>query len=152
MNKLQRIEEMEKQPAALKKEIVVEDEPMFPVIGDGNVYSHVCNEFEVDSFTNVVDRVDKALIGNANAFTDEKQARACGDYLKDRFWFIRKSIEFADGYEFRINVNNFYPCFMGGKWTLAYSYISKSNCIYMTEEAVNEFCEWLNKHKPNGFN
>lgn len=153
MNKLQRIEEMEKQLAALKAEIETESESMFPVINDGDNYCIMDNGFKVVSYTNDNDYYDRKFVSNANAFTDEKQAQACADYLKDRFWFIRKAIEFADGYEFADGGDNYSPVFDYNinEWILAYNSTCDGSAIYMNGDSGTEFKKWLNKHKPNGW-
>ena len=92
-------------------------------------------------------------IGNAFPLSQKEQAEVCAKYMRDTFWFVRKSLEFADGYAFKQGSKN---------WRVVYGYVSKEwqislhteckdpSTIYMSQENASSFKEWLKIHKPNG--
>ena len=92
-------------------------------------------------------------IGNAFPLSQKKQAEVCAKYIKDNFWFIRKALEFADGYEFQTIDESFYVYWSrySNKWRARCALANvESTGIYMSEQSSASFIEWLNIHKPNG--
>ena len=147
---------VEAELAELKLKIEAEEKPvgsMFPALNEGDQYYFLVSRFDVGTDENLGDDLDRARCEVANAFTDEVQAQACADYLKDRFWFIRKAIEFADGYKFVNNQDNYTIVFdkMFKGWCSSTDSFYPRNGIYMTKENANKFIDWLNIHKPEGF-
>ena len=152
---------VEKELAELKLKIEAEEksvEPMFPAVNHGDAYYLLSSYFSVLRDYNLRDynsehSVDRYRCEASSAFTDEAQAKACADYLKDRFWFIRKAIEFADGYEFGSKGNNYRVVFDAESimWDWLSNSTYNTNDIYMTKVNANKFIEWLNIHKPEGF-
>ena len=97
--------------------------------------------------------LNHARTGNIFPTSQKKQAEACAEYLKDNFWFIRKAIEFADGYEFWQGGKNWYLMYDCAcrKWRiLNYVVCTSPTDIHMSKEAAEKFKEWLEIHKPNG--
>lgn len=153
MTTAKKIEELRAKIDELEAQLKAESEPMFDEIKFGDTYYFVGGRFINTKDAYSVDSVDEERVKNNNAFKDEKQAQACADYLKDRFWFVRKSIEFADGYEFVKNKHNHFVLFDTSinEWCYTINNYENRGSIYMTKESAIKFCEWLNKHKPEGF-
>ena len=78
-------------------------EPMFPEVIKFERYYFVSGGGIVGNETNDNYPFDLnyARTGNTFSLSEKKQAEACAEYIKDNFWFIRKALEFSDGYEFR---------------------------------------------------
>ena len=147
---------VEKELAELKLKIEAEEKavgPMFPALSFNRDYYYMGSAWGVDKDKFTRHGVDRARFDCSNAFTDKAQAQACADYLKDRFWFIRKAIEFADGYEFGSKGNNYRVVFDAESimWDWLSNSTYNTNDIYMTKVNANKFIEWLNIHKPEGF-
>ena len=147
---------VEKELAELKLKIEAEEkavEPMFPALSVNRDYYYMGSGWDADKDTFTRHGVDRARFDCGNAFTDKSQAKACADYLKDRFWFIRKAIEFADGHEFVNKGLNYKVVFdtESIKWDWLSNSAYDANDIYMTKENADKFIEWLNIHKPDGF-
>lgn len=149
MNILKQIEELQKKIDELKAQCE-KQEPMFelPVAGDFSYY--VESDFSVKSFYIEIPASNTYSVNN---FHYKDQAEACAKHFRDTFWFTRKAIEFADGYEFVAGAENYSAGYKTDKnhWCFAISHSFQSGCIYMTEESALKFCEWLDKHKPNGW-
>ena len=138
----------------LKAKVAAKEvKPMFEVPEIGSDYYHVSARSVVQSAQYDNDYWDEELSFAGRAFTSQTQAQACADYLKDNFWFIRKAIEFADGYEFTTGASNskvrFDNC--DGEWQRGVDTFPQYGDIHMSERAAVKFCEWLNEHKPNGW-
>ena len=132
-----------------------EVKPMFELPKKGDDYFAVNGIFNINNYIYGEDSEDEKLMAVNNAFTSEAQAKACADHLARNFWFIRKAIEFADGYEVVAGDGAANYCVefnhAGEAWELDYDMNFQRDSIYMTKESANEFCEWLNEHKPNGW-
>ena len=130
-------------------------EPMFPEIGKFEKYYFASGGGVVGNETNDNYPFDLnyVKIGNAFPLSQKEQAKACANYIKDNFWFIRKATEFAEWYEFRRGSQNWYLVYDedDAKWSAYANRIFKSPLtIYMAEEDAEKFKEWLEIHKPNG--
>ncbi len=153
MSTAKKIEELRAKIDELEAQLKAEQDPMFDDIYVGDDYLFICSRFNVSLSNHIGHELDEEKLKIANAFKDKKQAQACADYLKDRFWFIRKAVEFADEYEFKRRNRNYYVFYNTGenKWGYDLNDDFNGGSIYMTEQNATKFCEWLNKHKPEGF-
>ena len=155
MNKLQRIEEMEQQLAALKAEVETEkQEPMFPVIEPQQDYYFVNAVFAVgETFYGCSQDKLKICANNAYPESQKDLCKSVAKHMADTNWFIRKAIEFAQGYEFKPNTDNY--CVMFNKkskeWIKSsHSILYVPTTVYMAKEQADKFISWLEKHKPEG--
>lgn len=153
MKTQQIIDELQTKIDGLKAKLKEENEPMFDEINNGDEYYYLDMRFNIEGTTYNYPHIDDKQFITNNAFKDKKQAQACADYLKDRFWFIRKAIEFADGYVFDAGTRNYYVYYEQEykEWKIAFYKFLNNGSIYMTKSNAFKFKDWLNKHKPESF-
>lgn len=98
---------------------------------------------------------DNIYYKNANYYLEKDKhiAERVAKYYQDNNWFIRKAIEFADGYDFVEGKDNWFVCFdlNSEQWDTCFSMLIKeTTVIYMTEESALKFIAWLEEYKPEG--
>lgn len=82
---------------------------------------------------------------------DKSIAERVAKYYQDNNWFIRKAIEFADGYEWVYGENNCYVYGYHAQYCIARHEVSKrQTTIYMAEENAEQFKAWLEECAPIG--
>jgi len=155
MNTLKRIEQLEKELAELKEQVVSKPEPMFEIpITESNYYT-LCTDIQSGRFQLEIDcGFDSGIQDSSPAiFVDDEECGKVADYLTKNFWFIRKAVEFADGYEFNKSLNNYQVYFdVENKiWNYLSMRTIQASAIFMSQENATKFIEWLNEHKPNGW-
>lgn len=152
MGILKQIEELQKKIDELKVQHE-KQESMFKLPLNGKPFFFVGKSFSIGKCSYSSTYFSELQVKINNAFTDKVQAKLCAKHLRDTFWFTRKAIEFADGYEFVVGVDNFYieHAFDDMCWVDSVNSRYQNGSIYMNKESANKFCEWLNKHKPNGW-
>ncbi|GEM_PF-6168978 len=148
-----RIEKMEaeliKMKAELKQEI---NKPPFPYVSITCYMPCINYEGEVSVDDWHTEKIIETL-NNANLAMTQNEAMRVSKHLFSNIWFTRKALEFADGYKFREGDENISVAYDHNDkcWILVSSYSLEENRVYMTKENGYKFIEWLNKHKPNGW-
>ena len=106
--------------------------------------------FESEGTEENKDSVDARHYSLYNYFTDKKQCEAVAKHIRESFLFMRKAIEFADGYEFD-NITDNCAVFFDAKrkiFTIPWYRNPKSpTTIYMSEQNAILFAAWCNEHK-----
>ena len=106
--------------------------------------------FESEGTEENKDSVDARHYSLYNYFTDEKQCKAVAKHIRESFLFMRKAIEFADGYEFEQGRFNFWCELDGRECEFEHEYTSGyqvPTTIYMSEQNAILFAAWCNEHK-----
>ena len=120
---------------------------------DGGSYFYIDYSFTVSRGDETNNPVDKCLFDMANYYLlqEIELAEKVAKYYRDNNWFIRKAIEFADGYEFVDGNNNYYVYVnkvtgsYGVNWSIG---VFNPVNTYMTKENAEKFKEWLEEYKP----
>lgn len=152
MKPIQKIEQLEKELAELKKELLAPEKPMFPRVSrkcftpDFN-YTGKIIAYLWTSAENVKN------LNKANLAMPQEEALLVGKHLYSNIWFTRKALEFADGYNFAEGSEN---CYVGysthsKEWVATTSRYYETSNIYMHPWAAEKFINWLNKYKPEGW-
>ena len=83
-----------------------------------------------------------------NYFTDKKQCKAVAKHIRESLLFMRKAIEFADGYEFVVSGDNCWCEFEGGEFGHDFTdEYQVPTTVYMSEQNAILFAVWCNEHK-----
>lgn len=150
-----RIEKMEAELVQMKDElekIKPSKKMMFPYIS-GEFYTP-CVNYKGDADVDVWHTEEAVFdLNSANLAMTQNEAMRVSKHLFSNIWFTRKALEFADGYKFREGDENISVAYDHNDkcWILVSSYSLEENRVYMTKENADNFIEWLNKHKPNGW-
>ena len=104
--------------------------------------------FESEGTEENKDSVDARHYSLYNYFTDEKQCEAVAKHIRESFLFMRKAIEFADGYEFVVSGDNCWCEFEGGEFGHDFTdEYQVPTTVYMSEQNAILFAVWCNEHK-----
>ena len=91
------------------------------------------------------------LFNRGNVFKTEEAAQRMADRRKRIGIFENKMMEFANGYEFINDGQNWYISYLVSSWEYQRSLCSNvPTTIYMTKENAEKAVEWANKHYPVG--
>lgn len=149
-NTKKKIEELKVKIAELEAELN-KPKTMFERAENGGNYSFVGANFDVKSIGETKHPVDDFKFKSTNYYLDAQLAKKVAKYYRGNNWFIRKSIEFSDGYEWVDGGENYnividVTCMV---YLLCVVRNMKSNSgIYMTYENGKKFKAWLEEFAP----
>jgi len=156
MNIQKRIEQLEQTINKAQSELeelkqeTSKPKPMFERGDEGEAYHIIDEEYDVvDSIDTGVPLDDiRFKIANYYLEKDEHIAERVAKYYKDNNWFIRKAIEFADGYEWVKGGDNWCVYINQYNYGLdAHQSTKVQTQIYMTRENALKFKAWLEEYK-----
>ena len=157
MNKQQQLAELELTIKKAQQQIEELKKPktMFERGENGDKYCFINGKYKPLLTADHHQCSDNIYYKNANYYLEKDKhiAERVAKYYKDNNWFIRKAIEFADGYEFVEGGDKYFVYWNKDvrKWSLCYASASKDpTTIYMTNENVQKFKAWLEEYKPEG--
>jgi len=140
MNKLQRIEEMEKQLAALRAEVEQESKV--------EKCEPKCGGFWIDS-DGQVEHFKNNKGGIATNFGMERQTREAAERARDKMRVFNRLLayvdEFAPGHEFENGENNYHIKIEDGIYSMGLNVRRVTiGAVYMPEAVAIELCRKLN--------
>jgi len=125
---------------------------MFDRVEDGEKYFYINDTFSVSHTNEDNYNIDNKLYDLANYYVEKDKhiAERVGEYYKNNNWFIRKAIEFADGYEWELGGDNWcvYIDAKGKNEVTKHASFNYNGTIYMTKENALKFKAWLEECKP----
>jgi len=125
--------------------------PMFERGDNGEKYYFVECTLDLEDTKERNQSMDDTLYNVSNYFLEKDKhiAERVAQYYKNNNWFIRKAIEFADGYEWKLGEKNCFIYYCKGKYHLSRQLDTKNPTeIYMTEQNALKFKAWLEEYKP----
>ena len=139
--------------AELQKEVdILEADPIAVIerASKDGMYWMLNEELAPTETIDTAHPLDDSRFKSYNYFTDEKQCKAVAKHIRESFLFMRKAIEFADGYEFEQGWSNFWCELDGRECEFEHEYTSGyqvPTTIYMSEQNAILFAAWCNEHK-----
>nr|WP_136252921.1 hypothetical protein [Ningiella ruwaisensis] len=149
MNELQKLKQQVKDLQAQIEQLEKQAEQPFIErdINDDDYY-FIDKDNNIRSYSETGHAIDEILYNQFNYFINKQDALNMQAYNNRCALFKRKAIEFAEGYSFIGDKNNFSVRFKvnRGVFVMASnSFIYNQMDIYMTEENAKAFCDWCNQ-------
>lgn len=147
-NTQKKIEELEVKIAELEAELN-KPKAMFERAERQFDYTYVDDVFSVRSFTERGTSVDDKAYESTNYYLGTKLAEKVAKYYRDNNWFIRKAIEFADGYEWVTGgENHFVIINQQNKYMVEDANCRNITDVFMSCENAQKFKAWLEEFAP----
>lgn len=145
-----KIEELKEKIAELEAELN-KPKAMFERAEVGNKYFFISSRCKTMDTRESLQLFNNDHYNATNYYLDEQLAEKVAKYYRDNNWFIRKAIEFADGYEW--GDSGYSYCITIDTFDLEYRVVKLNHVktigeIYMTKENVIKFKTWLEEYRP----
>lgn len=145
------IEQLEAEIAQLQQDLERLKSKPEPIIERQKTYKFINSYFGFGSYVDTDGKEDRACFAAYNYYPDNCElCQRVANYLRKTHLFTRKAIEFADGYEYKPEMRNYFVIFNKDKDKFESVYDTTTyNPLntYMFCRDSRNFADWCNEHR-----